>query len=350
MKKILGSLLWCIALFGAQYTVVPDKTSVSLKEPIHLRLRYFTQDKKEIAWIKFEPKPSPAYEVHVLKKRSDDEGYLFDYLIFPLQSKKIEITYLLQLKKAPQQEIQSKILGTGYEQTSPIEGKIYTFEVSPTMINVKDVHADLYGSYTLQLQAQKRKAKAYEPLYVRVRLQGRGYPPEMNDPLAKIEGVQKLQDKPRKKILYKSDGAHVEYIFDYALISKSSFTLPPITLKAYDYHKYYTLQTEPIHFIVTPPSVKPDSSDEPKAIEPSYKALVRFFKLFAIFLGGFVSGAIFLLILYRKFALLFASKEELLSYLALHHPKEYEDLKHQILSGRLWPVKLKVFKISRKDK
>ena len=354
MKKILGNfiaILLPLALFAGNYKIELSKKELFVKEPLLLQLHFDTSDKKEITWIKFEPKPSPAYEIHILQKRSDAQGYHFSYLLFPLKSGKIKIHYLLQLKKAPFAEIQNKILGTGYEQTQPIEGKIYTFEVNATNLTVKPAKADLYGDFTLSLKADSTKANAYEPIYITIILQGIGYPPKIDDPLPDIAGVQKLMDKPKKEVIYKSDGAHIRYIFNYALIADHTFTIPKISFKSFDYHSYKTLSTQPLAITITPPSVKPDQTDKPKPIEPLFAKLMQTLRLIAIFVAGFLSGVLFMILFAQRLRLLFASREELLSYLALRCPKANEELKQKVLHAKwLLPIKLQIITKDRRCK
>jgi len=349
MKKILGSLLLFISLFGADFEVKLSKTKAYIYEPILLELTYKTANKKEIDWIKFEPKKSQDYEFVVLKKESPLFGYRFLYLLFPKRSGQVLVKYRLQLKIAPFAEIQNKILGTGYEQTNPIEGRIETKEVAPTTLRIKPASADLYGNFQLGLSVDATKKEAYEPVYVTIHLQGIGYPPNISDPLPPIKGVKVLADKPVKRTVYKEDGAHIDYTFRYAIIADHSFTIPAIKYKVFDFTTYKELQTKPFSITITPPSTKPDTTTAPKPIVPVAKEAASFFTSLLIFMAGVLTGIIATLLFAKKAKeLLFiagANREELLTHLIIHYPNRFEKEKIAIEANKkLLPIKLKLVK------
>ncbi len=349
MKKILGSILFATVLLAGKFDIKLSKTTAFIYEPILIELTYKTDNKKEIDWIKFTPTQSPNYEIHTLKKESPEYGYRFFYLLFPKKSGQIAITYNLQLKIAPFAEIQNKILGTGYEQTDPIEGRIETIEVPSSTLSIKPVSADLYGNFHLWMEIDATKKEAYEPIYMKIHLKGTGYPPTIDDPLPFIEGVKKLVDKPHKKIDYKADGAHIDYTFSYALITDHSFTIPSIKYNVFDFHEHKELKIAPKNITITPPSIKPDKTTSPKPIEPVAKEVVYFGAQLLIFLAGLLSGVILTLIYAKRAQELHfiagANHQELLAHLSIHYPHGFQELKEALEKRRkLLPIKLKLIK------
>ena len=333
MKKILGSVILLISfLYG--YEIEVSKFEPFLKEPVFIKLTYFDKDFKEITWVKFEPKNSDNYKKIFLKKKIDEGQYIFEYLLFPLKSGKIEVDYILKIKKAPIEEIRKDILGTGYEQTNPIEGKIYTYKVEPTIFNVKDVkNVDLYGDFYLKANIDKKEASSYEPIYYTATLTGCGYAPEINDILKEIKDVKILKDKPIKEISYSQNGACIKYIFNYALVSKKSFKIPSVKLKEFNYKEYKTVSTDSFDIKIAPIKNLVDKIDEPKKIVPVFDRFKTFLIYLFIFISGVLTGVV-LYLLYRKKRLeeiiLAKDEKELLSILAIKYPNYLEEIKKEL--------------------
>ncbi|WP_281951684.1 hypothetical protein [Nitrosophilus kaiyonis] len=360
MKKILGSIILLISfLYG--YEIEVFKTNPFLKEPVLLKLKYFDKDYKEITWVKFEPKDSSSYEKVFLKKKIKDGEYIFEYLLFPIRSGKVKIDYVLKIKKAPVEEIRKDILGTGYEQTNPIEGKIYSFEVTPTILDVKDVKSvDLYGDFSLKEDVDKKEANSYEPIYFTLTLEGCGYAPKIDDIFKEIKGVKILKDKPIKNISYSKNGACIKYIYNYALISKSSFKIPSIKLKEFDYKDYKTLSTKSYDIKIIPPKNLVDKIDEPRKIVPVFDRFKSLLVYLFIFISGILTGVI-LYLLYRKKRveeiILAKDEKELLSILAIKYPDSLENLKKELDEAisqkrkiNLAKIKAKIIKEIKKEK
>ncbi|NPA81804.1 MAG: protein BatD [Epsilonproteobacteria bacterium] len=334
MRKILGSLLIALSLFANGYKVEISKREAFVKEPLILDLKYFESNKDEIDWISFEPKRSDLYEFKVLKKGDIEGGYEFEYLLFPLKSGEIEVKFDLRLKRAPIEEIRSKTLGTGYEQTIPVEGKVYSIEVSPLLLKIKRVKkVDFYGNFKIDAKADRDRVLAYEPVYYSFSLKGVGYPPKIDEVLKDLKGVKILRDKPSKSIRYERRGAVVEYLFRYALVSDKNFTIPSLVFREFDYKDYKILKTKAFKIEVKEQKDLIDKKNSPKRIEPFYKDLLGFLKYLAVFLAGGISGVL-LYIFFRneeiERILKAKDERELLSYLVVRYPDSLSDIKESL--------------------
>ncbi|BCD68896.1 hypothetical protein [Nitratiruptor sp. YY09-18] len=333
MRSVLGSLFIIIA--ACAHTLHVSTTTPSIKEPVIIEFAYEDREFQKITWVKFKPLASPAYETHFLKKDSKEGVYRFYYLLFPLKPGEVQVRYSLRVKKASVEEIHKDILGTGYEQTNPIEGKVYDIAINPTLLHVKDVKANLFGKFIIERSIDPKAVKAYEPVYVNFIIKGKGYPPKFAK-LVDIEGVKILTDKPQEKIVYKLDGAHVNYRYSYAIIANHPFTINSLHLKGYDYKSFYTINLPTQKIVVTPPKNLVDKETYPKPIEPFYKKVVAALGYIAIFIAGFLSAWIIM----RYFR--DSQKEEiknakdakeLLAILVVKYPECFEDEKRALQSG-----------------
>ena len=331
MKKILGSFMFVLALFGADVQV--STTHPFVKEPVFVQLHYKDREYKNIVWVKFAPKKSPLYEVVLLKKEHHNGEYNFSYLLFPLKSGQIEIAYTLKVKKAALEDIEQDILGTGYEQTNPVEGKVYKKDVKSTILHVKPVkEVDLYGDFNLRMHVHPKKVASFEPVYVDIALDGIGYPPKIAN-LLHIKGAKVLADKPKKDVVYTPKGAKISYSFKYAIMSDTNFTIPPIKLTEFDFHSYKTLSTQPVKILVVPPKNLVDTKNEPKKIVPFFEMFKALFGYLAIFVAGILSGVVLYLLLRRKEVeeiMLAKNHKELLALLVVRYPDCFEDIKQRL--------------------
>ncbi len=351
MKKILGNILIVLNIFAANYQIDISKQDPYIKEPITINLKFFEKKKEEVNWISFEPVKSKNYDVILLNKKSRDFGYEFLYLIFPLKEGKIKIDYKLRLKKAPIEEIQNKILGTGYEQTTPIEGTIYTIKVKPSILEVKPVKkVDLYGNFHIKALADKKIAQEFEPIYYTFTIKGTGYPPQIKDIFPNKDNLKILKDKPVKNIKYTKNGAQIEYIFQYAIISDKSFTIPSVKFKEFDYKEYLALKTKPISIEIKKSQIKADKIDNPPKLKPFYKSLVWILKYFAIFIAGVVSGIlIYLLIRKEEYEKIIKAKDEkeLLTFITVKYPNCLEDIKNRLDSAIVNNKNINLLKVKK---
>ncbi len=334
MKKILGSFMFVLALFGADVHV--STTHPFVKEPVLVQLHYKDKEFKNIVWVKFAPKKSPLYEAVLLKKEHHNGEYNFSYLLFPLKNGHIEIAYTLRVKKAALEDIQQDILGTGYEQTNPVEGRVYKIDVKNTILDVKPVKkVDLYGDFHLRTKVHPGKVASFEPVYVDVVLEGIGYPPQIEN-LLYIDGVKILQDKPKKSVVYTLLGAKISYAFKYAIISDTNFTIPSIKLTEFDFHRYKTLSTQPVKIEVVPPKNLVDTQNEPKKIVPFFEKFKAFFIYLALFIAGVLSGVVLYILLRKKEVeeiILAKNHKELLALLVVRYPDCFEDIKVKLEKG-----------------
>ncbi len=332
MKSVLGSILLAVALFG-NANVWVSTTEPYVKQPVILKLTYADPEPQRVVWVKFAPKSDGAFESHFLHKSIEHGRYTFVYLLFPLKEGEIDLHYSLQLKKSAIEEIRQDILGTGYEQTNPIEGKIFTIPLAPTHLHVKHVApVDLYGSFTLHMQIDKKRIQSFEPLYLQLRLEGKGYPPKVGE-LVKVAGVKVLKDKPQKRIIYTKEGAKIAYLYRYALISDHNFTIPPITLKEFDFHSYKKLTTPPAHIEVVMPKQLLDEQTSPPKIEPVFAKVKSFLLFVAIFFAGMLSGVVLYVALRRREVeeiLLAKDHNELLALLVVRYPHCFAEQKEAL--------------------
>ncbi len=332
----------------ADVNITLSKTSLFVKEPLLVQLQYRDKDYERLAWVKFAPKRSENYEFYLLSKQIGDGSYTFTYLLFPLHSGQMRISYTLQYKKAALEQIRQDILGTGYEQTEPLEGKIVTLHPQSSIIGVKPVKkVDLYGDFTLKLQIDKQKIKNYEPLFLTLRLQGLGYPPKLDPEIVHLKGVKILADKPKTTLHYTPKGVKIDYIFSYALVAHKDFTIPSIKLTEFNYKEYKTLHTPQVPIKVIPVQLT-DNKNDPAKLVPLIKKIGEFLGYVAIFvLGGATSLLLYLFVRNKEVEdiLLARNSKQLLTLLILRYPRCFDEVKNMLREeSRLLQAKWQVLK------
>ena len=337
MKRILGSLLLLYLVAFAQVEAELAKTDPYVKEPVLLHLRITPKDPGRIVWLRAHI-IGKEVQSKLLRKTIQDGSYRFVYLLFFLSPGTHALEVRAQAKMASREAIEQDILGTGYEQTNPIEGEVRELARKRLQLQVRPVQkVDLYGDFHLSMQLGATRLKAFEPLSITLRLQGTGYPPEIKDPL-RIPGVKLLADKPQKLVRYSEQGAKIDYIFRYAVVADHNFTIPAVRLRQFDFHSYKTLATKPVTITVEPVPKERlvDKSTSPKPIEPVWERFKVWLAALAIFGAGILSGYLLAFLWrdpLRERIQKMRSHKELLAFLITRFPNCFADIKERLERG-----------------
>ena len=118
---------------------------------------------------------------------------------------------------------------------SPV--KWYTMRSKPIRIEVKESPKDvnLIGNFEVLAKVDKQKVRANEPVNYVLTIKGEGNLEDLEDPVFDIAGVTVYSDNPVVKSKIDGDKLYSIYLKKYVFISDSSFTIPEVVFKEFDY-------------------------------------------------------------------------------------------------------------------
>ena len=245
------TFLWAEKEFDATLTVSTHRPVV--REPVMLRLHIRKYATDKLLSFEFEPPKSEKYSIKLLESTEKSlSGYdesTFTYALFPLQSGRLTLRFHYTAKEATQAEVKKFVTGSADELTylrttdRVIDLKPITLEVLPLAEGTK-----LVGDFALTQKIDKHRIEPDEQVNLTYILKGRGYQPDLASPL-QISGVESFlsHEHFEEKLFYKE-------IYRYALLSDHNFTIPALSIKAYNPQtkRYYTLTTDAEQITVEP--------------------------------------------------------------------------------------------------
>lgn len=308
MNKNLGSLfllLWVSLLFGEDFTYrfTVDKKTPYVKEAVVMTLDIEQPDSEKVLLFEFTPKPSESYVFHRLDTKEVDAysgakiHYL--YLIYPLRSGKLEITFDLIKKETTKENLAYSISGDrdNVKGLSTIDTPV---ELPPLILQVKPLPegTQLVGDFTLTYQVKKTEAEKYEPLPVSVNIKGMGYPPLLKQVFQVSKEVTEFFETPAVRSIKSQEGFINDVTYAMAFSSGENFTLDAVNVQAFDPLKKraYTLNIPSQDFHVKQTELKGlvDETDAPKPLseQNDFSWIGTFLTSLAAFVAGFLSANI----------------------------------------------------------
>ena len=279
---LLTTLLWADKEFDASLSVSTHQPVVWQPVILKLLIRHSPSDK--ILQFDFHPHSTAQNKVKFLEssEKKDISGYdqtIFTYALFPLKKGKITLQFQYIVKEATQAEVKKFVTGSADELTylrttnKRIKLKPITLDVAPLDIGTK-----LVGDFTLRHAIDKHVIQPDEQVNITYTLEGRGYKPQIKE-LLKIADVSAFlsYEHFEDKLFYKE-------IYRYALLSDHNFTIPALTIKAYnpDKKNYYTLKTDPLNITVTKPQKSDISTFDAESVITFFKNIISYVLFFIV--------------------------------------------------------------------
>jgi len=306
MKHSLGKLLFyllviqgfhCIYAEEFHYDIHVDKQQVYLKEGLLLTVDINQTDPKNVLLFQFAVDKSNAYRIHPVSAHYDDTRHdtkLHNtYRVFPLSSGDVNITFKLIKRVTDDIKVAHYASGDRDDfkklETTDIPVKLPAFTLHVKNVPLK---TQLIGDFTLSTKVPTHKAKAFEPISMRIVIKGVGYPPALENLYASQEDVDFFIQKPEIKKNITSEGIQYEASYLMALSAQKDFTLPKVTLQAFNPHiqKPYTLTIPSQHFSIH--SVNPNSLVDKKDYPPTLKTDWGWIKSWLSYLLVFSAGVL----------------------------------------------------------
>jgi len=230
------------------YSFHLSKPNPYLKEAIYLDVNLTQLDSSVVMFFQFSPKVSSDYEFQQLKFQEHEQHHArkheYRYIIYPLKEGNVSIGFNMVKSVTTDDSVAYAISGDR-DNIKSLEKRDIELKIPPLHLNVKPIpnRAELVGDFQIKYSLDRNQTRAYEPIYLHISLQGRGYLKGF-DILPKSTEYHIFTQKP------KVTPTSIEW--DYAISSKGSFTIPKIELKGFNptTERGYTLQTPAQHIEV----------------------------------------------------------------------------------------------------
>lgn len=311
MKNTLGKVLPLFILFTlslvantnlATYQLTTDKKSVHIKEPLLITFTAKQKNHNDNMFFSFNVKKSPDYEVKLLHKTIQDNGYhntitTFEYILFALKEKTLHVNFDFIIRTASDKAVKQSYVDD-HDDSIAISTYDTKVALQPLTLKVKKLtrHVDLVGDFSLNSDIDTTKIDQYGAVNLHYILTGKGYKELhlniLNKQIPNVTVFSKIKDNI-SKLTKEGYVINTEYI--YALTSNSDFTIPALSLEVYSPRKdrYYTLHakayTVKVKKIDT--SVLLDKTNAPKAESfINIEAIKEFFIYALLFLSGYLAA------------------------------------------------------------
>jgi len=346
--KISHGKIVIIALFSIflnadsdiEYSFSISNKSPYLKEATILEVNLTQLDHSKVMFFNFSPKESREYKFVQIGFQEDEKYHdltqTYRYKIYPLVDKNISIKFNM-IKSITTDENVAYAISGDRDNIKSLEKEDIKIDIPPLFLNVKKIpnKATLVGDFRLKYSIDKTQTQAYKPIYLHIEIIGDGYL-EPLDLIPKSKNYYIFKQKPK----IKKD----RIILDYAISSKEDFSIPQITIKAFNprekksYKLIVPLTKIKVHKIDIEKIV--DTQDNPKSIQnkSSYAWIGWLLSYIIVFLSGFFMPRDILDRFFKrkssfKTKVLFAKdKKSLLKLLLKENPKKYQQIIKRIES------------------
>jgi len=302
LGKIVSVFLLGILMLHAEdftYSFKVDKQNPYVKEAVILTLDLDQTSHDKVLLFNFTIKESDAYHFQRLDIKETDTGHHaqvhYVYLIYPLQSGKINIAFDL-LKKVTTKDSVAYSFSGDRDNVKGLVTVDSNIPLPPLPLEVKALPPGtvLVGDFKITREVKQHKAKAYEPLPLQVSIQGKGYPPVLTTLLPEDGNFTRFTEKPLVHSVVSRQGTQSSVTYPMALSHSQSFTLAPVEIKAFNpqSEKSYTLTLPSQHFEISKAdrSTLVDKSDSPKILEADWSWLKTLLAYLVVFAAGYLTA------------------------------------------------------------
>ena len=282
-----------------RFTVDAHPRTPYLNAPVRLNIDLNQTNHNVVLLYRFGIVPSPDYRIVQIDGRHDDTLYHahhhYLYELYPLRTGDINITFDMLKRVTDEKKITYSGLGDR-DDFKKLQSTDYKITLPPLRLHVKPLpkETQLVGTFTLQHTFAKTHVEAFEPIPVKIVIEGRGYPPVLKQIFPSLKGVHLFSQKPEIQRYPGKEGIRYKVTYPLAFSAAKSFDLPEVTLRALnpDTGAPYTLTIPSQHFEVTPADVNTlvDKVDTPPSLKEESKDLVGWLGYLLAFAAGFLSA------------------------------------------------------------
>ncbi len=281
------------------FTIHSSTLTPHEKEPVLLSIDINQTNPEPILLFLFDINKSKNYRVEQINAIHDNtlhhakEHYL--YLLFPLKTGTMEVNFSLTKRVTNDDKVRYFFSGDR-DDFKKLETTDSNIPVAPLKLQVKPLPkgTQLIGNFKLDYLFKPKKVEAYEPVSLRITIEGDGYPPLLGQIYPKQKGVSIFASKPVLTRHVDEHTVHYKAVYDLALASGKSFETAPVALQAFDpkTHKRYALTIPSEHIVVTQTDVTKlvDKTDTPPPLQTDWKPLGSLLGYLLAFAAGFLSA------------------------------------------------------------
>ncbi len=298
MRKSLGKIiliLFCINYIFADDDIsykfnIPNKLAVNNKEAIYLEfdVKQLQYDGK-IIFFKFNIKENSNFDIHFLQlnevNKPNNKHLKYSYLIYPKQSGIQKLEFSLFIQKTNEDGLKPGYEGDRDNVLGMVSRDSYA-KIKPIIFDVKYAQKNkkLFGNFQLESHIDKQIVKAYEPVYVSYTLSGNGFDPKIDDLFKDQKDLEYFVDIQAKDILYTKNSTQIKYIYKYAFISASDFSIPSLRIDNLTSPKF-DIQVKAIN-----KKELIDQDIQPPSAEQKQKNYIDYILYLIIFISGYITS------------------------------------------------------------
>jgi len=267
-------------------------------EAILLDVNISQENHTMVMLFKFNLKKSKAYSFYQVDFKESDEyhdlKHQYKYLIYPKKSGELSLEFEMTKSLTDDDKVAYAISGDR-DNVKGLVKKDMVVGIDPLKLSVKPLPkaTELVGDFKLSYELDKNSTDAYDPVHLKVLLEGKGDIPTLSL-LPKSKLYHLFTQEPKVKLLHHSKGTSAKVEWDYAISAKESFVLPKVALKAFNplSKKSYNLIIPSQAIEVKPVAVESlvDAEDAPPLAKGTdWSWLGWLFSYVAVFVAGFLT-------------------------------------------------------------
>jgi hypothetical protein len=310
MRPNLGRVIFIIFVFvnilyakDLEYKISVDKNNPFVKEVVILKMDLNQLNKNIVLLYDFDLVKKDSYDFKRIEATESDidnnAKALYTYLVYPLKDGAVDIEFDLIKKVTTKENLAYSFSG----DRDNVKGLVTTdtkIDVKPFRLNVKSIPKDteLVGDFKLKYEVKTHSASSYEPINMKVNIEGIGYPAHFTKLSIKNKEINIFADTPIKTINTSDNDTFSSIDYPMAFSSKKSFTIDTISIKAFNpkTNQTYFLKIPKQKFDIKEVSVndlidKEDSSEiKTNSLDDVGKSLKVISLYIIVFLCGLISG------------------------------------------------------------
>lgn len=308
VKHTLGKLM-LFFLLGAcmlsaedfTYTITPSKQEAYLHEPLLLTVDFNQSNPDVVLLFQFAIKKDKSYVVKPLFAKHDDTLHHTKhhnvYVIYPLQTGDINISFSFTKRVTNDEKVRYFSSGDR-DDFKKLNTTDFPLSLPPIALRIKALPSgtQIVGEYTLDYHIDTHHTKANSPISMQVTLKGKGYSPRLSHIIPKSPNYTLFSETPEIQTFSTKKGFVTTAKYLFALSAQKSFTLPAITLPAFDpkTQQSYTLEIPKQDFTIeaVDKSTLVDKTDNPAPLHTDLSWLKKLLTYLVIFAAGYLSATV----------------------------------------------------------
>lgn len=287
--KIFLVIVTCFNLFASEYSwsVHTSKNEAYVNEAIYLHYFCEFSDKADLYSVEFNPiTDNEMYSLILLSEEIKIVGgkkiNSYEFVVFVKKAIEIDLSFQAIMNKTTKASIENTVLG---RDNIDYEESVKTVvEQENIHLVVKEIPTKIFGDFVLDVKADNKQVKAYEPYHLDITITGIGDFEAIEELKYTIKDVKVFSQKPLKKISLTKDGYQGSWNQKFAFVGSEDFTIPTVEIKYFDGTLKF-MKIEKTEVIVSEAYKKEellDTSEEEVAIDFSFVYYIL------TFLAGFL--------------------------------------------------------------